>query len=263
MIMQLLHGDCLELMKDIPDGSIDAIICDPPYGITELEWDVIIPYDKLWEQYKRIIKENAPIILFSQMPFGAELIMSNRNMFRYEIIWHKTCPGGFANCNKMPMRSHENILVFYNKLPTYHPIKSKGTKYRRTGGQMGDRSMYKRITRGTKAYEGRFPTDVITYSNHNGALWGNTNKVVKHFTSKPVDLLKYLIKTYTNEGDLILDSCMGSGATGVAAVLTNRDFIGIEKNDEFFEMAQERIMKQYNHKVLERGDKNEPVERMD
>lgn len=257
--MQLFQGDCLEIMKKIPDGSVDAIICDPPYGITGFEWDVIIPYEPMWEQYKRVIKENAPIILFSQMPFGAELIMSNKEMFRYEIIWHKTCPGGFVNCNKMPMRSHENILVFYNKLPTYNPIKTKGKKYYRSSGPTIDRSMVRVRDRKVKSYEGRFPTDVITYSNHNGALWGDTNKVIKHFTSKPIDLLKYIIKTYTNEGDTVLDNCMGSGSTGVACVLTNREFIGIEKSQEYFEMAQERITKQYNHTNLQGGTQNEPT----
>ena len=231
--MKLLQGDCLELMKNIPDKSIDLILCDLPYGTTHNKWDTIIPFDKLWEQYKRIIKDNGAILLFSQMPFGASLIMSNPKMFRYEWIWEKNQAVGFLNAKKMPLRKHENILVFYKHLPTYNPqglikldepIQEEGSA-NRNGKNYGvaDKSFIRTHT--------NYPTDIITFSKDSGY----------HPTQKPVDLLEYLIKTYTNEGDTVLDNCMGSGSTGVACVNTNRDFIGMELNEEYFKIACERI----------------------
>ena len=231
--MKLLQGDCLELMKNIPDKSIDLILCDLPYGTTHNKWDTIIPFDKLWAQYKRIIKDNGAILLFSQMPFGASLIMSNPKMFRYEWIWEKNQAVGFLNAKKMPLRKHENILVFYKHLPTYNPqglikldepIQEEGSA-NRNGKNYGvaDKSFIRTHT--------NYPTDIITFSKDSGY----------HPTQKPVDLLEYLIKTYTNEGDTVLDNCMGSGSTGVACVNTNRDFIGMELNEEYFKIACERI----------------------
>ena len=231
--MELLNGDCLELMKDIPDKSIDLILCDLPYGTTHNKWDTIIPFDKLWAQYKRIIKDNGAILLFSQMPFGASLIMSNPKMFRYEWIWEKNQAVGFLNAKKMPLRKHENILVFYKHLPTYNPqglikldepIQEEGSATR-NGKNYGVAD--KSFIRTHKNY----PTDIITFSKDSGY----------HPTQKPVDLLEYLIKTYTNEGDTVLDNCMGSGSTGVACVNTNRDFIGMELNEEYFKIACGRI----------------------
>lgn len=231
--MELLNGDCLELMKNIPDKSIDMILCDLPYGTTHNKWDTIIPFDKLWAQYNRIIKDHGAIVLFSQMPFGASLIMSNPKMFRYEWIWEKNQAAGFLNAKKMPLRKHENILVFYKHLPTYNPqglikldkpIQEEGSA-NRNGKNYGvaDKSFIRTHT--------NYPTDIITFSKDAGY----------HPTQKPVDLLEYLIKTYTNEGDLVLDNCMGSGSTGVACVNTNRDFIGMELNEEYFKIACERI----------------------
>ena len=220
-------------MKDISDKSIDLILCDLPYGTTHNKWDTIIPFDKLWEQYNRIIKDNGAILLFSQMPFGASLIMSNPKMFRYEWIWEKNQAVGFLNAKKMPLRKHENILVFYKHLPTYNPqglikldepIQEAGSA-NRNGKNYGVAD--KSFIRTHKNY----PTDIITFSKDSGY----------HPTQKPVDLLEYLIKTYTNEGDLVLDNCMGSGSTGVACVNTNRDFIGMELNEEYFKIACERI----------------------
>ena len=231
--MELLNGDCLELMKNIPDKSIDMILCDLPYGTTHNKWDNVIPMKPLWEQYNRIIKDHGAIVLFSQMPFGASLIMSNPKMFRYEWIWEKNQAVGFLNAKKMPLRKHENILVFYKHLPTYNPqglikldepIQEAGS-VNRNGKNYGVAD--KSFIRTHKNY----PTDIITFSKDSGY----------HPTQKPVDLLEYLIKTYTNEGDLVLDNCMGSGSTGVACVNTNRDFIGMELNEEYFKIACERI----------------------
>ena len=220
-------------MKNIPDKSIDMILCDLPYGTTHNKWDNVIPMEPLWKQYNRIIKDHGAIVLFSQMPFGASLIMSNPKMFRYEWIWEKNQAVGFLNAKKMPLRKHENILVFYKHLPTYNPqglIKLDEPIYEegsanRNGKNYGvaDKSFIRTHT--------NYPTDIITFSKDSGY----------HPTQKPVDLLEYLIKTYTNEGDTVLDNCMGSGSTGVACVNTNRDFIGMELNEEYFKIACGRI----------------------
>lgn len=248
--MQLYNGDCLEFMKDIPDGSVDMILCDLPYGNTNAAWDKVIPFEPLWEQYKRIIKHNGAILLFAQQPFGAKLIVSNLKMFRYEIIWEKSSPGGFLNANKMPLRNHESIMVFYKKLPTYNPIKTIlppekggergkrriGSGYRPSGIYGADKG-HEWVEDGT-----RYPTDVVHFSNWNGVAYGNKDKAVKHPAQKPVPLLEYLIKTYTNEGDTVLDNCMGSGSTGVACINTGRNFIGIESNEDFYNIAQEQLL---------------------
>lgn len=230
--MTLLQGDCLELMKDIPDKSIDLILCDLPYGTTRNKWDAIIPFDKLWTQYNRIIKDNGAILLFSQMPFGANLIMSNPKMFRYEWIWEKDNATGFLNAKKMPLKIHENILVFYKHLPTYNPQMRTGFKpYKTVQGRHS--SNYGDYEQGhiTESNGERYPIDIIKFNKENGL----------HPTQKPVALLEYLVKTYTNEGDTVLDNCMGSGSTGVACKNTNREFIGIELDEKYFEIARNRL----------------------
>ncbi len=243
--MQLIHGDCLEKMKEIPDKSIDMVLCDPPYGVTKVKWDTVIPFEPLWEQYERIIKPNGAIVLFSTQPFTTDLICSNRKMFRYEIIWEKTQKTGFYNANKMPLKGHENILVFYKSLPTYNPQKYtvKRKDVGRVRNKKADRCvLYGHVEAQDWAETGqRYPHDVIHFSNWNGALFGKTEKATKHPTQKPVPVLEYLIKTYTNEGDTVLDNCMGSGSTGVACVNTGRDFIGIELDDKYFQIAEKRI----------------------
>ena len=229
--MILLQGDCLELMKDIPDKSIDLILCDLPYGTTQNKWDTVIPFDKLWAQYKRIIKDHGAILLFSQMPFGANLIMSNPKMFRYEWIWEKDNSTGFLQAKKMPLKKHENILVFYKHLPTYNPQMRQGFKpYTMESGRGS--SNYNAYSSVRTENDGtRYPIDMIKFNRDKGL----------HPTQKPVALLEYLIKTYTNEGDLVLDNCMGSGSTGVACKNTNREFIGMELDEKYFNIACERI----------------------
>lgn len=232
--MTLLQGDCLELMKDIPNKSIDLILCDLPYGTTQNKWDTVIPFDKLWAQYNRIIKDNGAILLFSQMPFGANLIMSNPKMFRYEWIWEKDNSTGFLNANKMPLKKHENILVFYKHLPTYNPQKTKGTPYTCKQGHGSSSWNYNEEQGGhTTINNGdRYPIDIIEFQRDKDGL---------HPTQKPVALLEYLIKTYTNEGDTVLDNCMGSGSTGMACKNTNREFIGMELDEKYFKVACERL----------------------
>ena len=233
-MVDLRCGDCLELMKDIPDKSIDMILCDLPYGTTKNKWDSIIPLDKLWEQYERIIKDTGAIVLFSQMPFTAELTHSNLKLFKYEWIWEKDNSTGFLNAKKMPLKIHENILMFYKKLPTYNPQMRTGFKpYKCKQGRHS--TNYGAYEQGhiTESNGERYPIDIIEFKKDSGL----------HPTQKPVALLEYLIKTYTNENDLVLDNCMGSGSTGVACKKLNRNFIGIELDEKYFEIAKERIEK--------------------
>ena len=236
----IYNMDCMEGMKNIPDGSIDMILCDLPYGTTENKWDVKLPLEPLWAEYKRVTKRNAAILLFSQMPFGAELIMSNRKMFRYEWILEKGCATGFLNAHKMPMRAHENILVFYESLPTYNPQMTRGGKPYTTWhlARNGSKTYGKKIDCQTVNTDGsRFPRDVIRFNAPNNI---STEKTI-HPTQKPVALCEYLIRTYTNEGETVLDNCMGSGTTAVAAINTGRRFIGFEKEKEYYDIALKRI----------------------
>ena len=233
---KLYQGNCLELMKDIPDKSIDMVLCDLPYGITSCKWDSIIPFDKLWEQYDRIIKMRGVIVLFGNEPFSSMLRLSNLKDYKYDWIWNKKIPSGMCNAKIQPMRQTENISVFIKGKSHYNPqmikretpIKGGGFKNSESGGTVG-----KDMKALHKIYNEKYPTTLITFDKiRKGSL---------HPTQKPVELCEYLIKTYTNEGDTILDNCMGSGTTGVAAVNLNRNFIGIELDEKYFEIAKERI----------------------
>lgn len=235
---KLLHGDCIELMANIPDKSIDMILCDLPYQRTQNQWDIMIPIDKLWEQYNRIVKDNGCIALFADGMFMAELMMSNKKMWKYNLIWEKTQPTGFLNAKKMPLRSHEEICIFYNKPPTYNPQKTSGhtRKISKAEHKVGCKSTTDYGEHGLTTYDSteRYPKSVWKFAK-------DIQKSALHPTQKPVALLEELIKTYTNEGDLVLDNCMGSGSTGVACLNTDRDFIGIELDEEYFKIAKNRI----------------------
>ncbi len=230
----LFQGDCLDIMPLIPDNSIDMILCDLPYGTTACKWDSIIDLDMLWEQYKRIIKDNGAIVLTASQPFTTKLISSNYEMFRYEWIWEKTLFSNFALVKKQPAKLHENILVFYKKQPIYNPQMQEGKPYtdkprKRTMGVIGDAIGMK------KAIENkgeRYPSSVQKYSNGNNGT--------QHPTQKPLELMKYLISTYSNENDMVLDNTMGSGTTCLAAKELNRKFIGIEKEPKYYEIACQR-----------------------
>lgn len=237
---KLLQGDCLQLMQNIEDKSVDLILCDLPYGTTQNRWDIVIPFDALWVQYKRIVKDNGAIVLFGSQPFTSMLVCSNLKMFKYEWIYEKTQPSGHLNAKRMPMKYHENILVFYKKQPTYNPIKTQGHKRKQSKGQIVEETgngCYGVQTGANYDSTERYPKSIQVFSN------GLMKQRSLHPTQKPVELLEYLIKTYTNENDLVLDNCMGSGSTGVAALNTNRNFIGIELDEQYFEIARRRIMK--------------------
>lgn len=240
MDIKLYQGDCLELMKNIPDKSIDMILCDLPYGTTRNRWDIVIPFEPLWKQYKRIIKENGIIVLFGSGMFTSDLMQSNRKMWKYNLIWEKTTSTGFLNAKRMPLRSHEDIIIFYNHQPTYNPQKTYGNKRKVSTAQqkINCKATENYGKHGLTTYDSteRYPKSVLEFKT-------DKQKSSLHPTQKPVSLLEYLIKTYTNEDNTVLDNCMGSGSTGVACVNTNRNFIGIELDENYFSIAKERIEK--------------------
>jgi len=241
--MKLLQGDCLELMKDIDDESIDLILCDLPYEITECEWDSVIPFEPMWKEYKRIIKEHGAIILTAYQPFTSKLIMSNLKMFKYEWIWNKIKPGNIFSAKTKPMQNHENVLVFGKSKTNYFPIMTDLHIKTTTKVYGNSKSQKAPVYNDERILKGKYPKTIITFSNAN-----QRNRI--HPTQKPVPLFEYLIKTYTNDGDLVLDNCMGSGTTGVACFHTNRDFIGMELNKEYYEIAKNRIKEAQKQKKL-------------
>lgn len=256
METKLIHGDCLVEMAKIPDKSIDMILCDLPYevlnkGNKNAQWDRMLPLDELWVQYKRIIKDNGAIVLFAQGMFTAHLMMSNPKMWRYNLIWDKVLTRGFLNARRMPLRSHEDIVVFYKELPTYNPQMTKGEPLHGRGSAYKNKELtnncYGQLGVTEESRKGstdKYPKSIIRQQKT------HPSKAV-HPTEKAVALLEYLIKTYTNDGDCVLDNTMGSGSTGVACVNTNRDFIGIELNEEYFKIAERRI----NDAVAEKESK--------
>ncbi|MCM1439594.1 MAG: site-specific DNA-methyltransferase [Roseburia sp.] len=234
--------DCLDGMGLIEDKTIDMILCDLPYGTTRNAWDSVIPFEKLWKQYERIIKDNGVIALFSAQPFTTDLINSNRKLFRYDLVWDKVLSSGFLNAHKMPLRTHETICIFYKKAPKYNPImetrgapREKGRKNDYTADGKTCYGDYKAVSNVNNEY---FPTSILTFSN------GNRNDGRIHSTQKPVSLCEYLIMTYTDVGDLVLDNCAGSCSTGIAAHKTGRKFIGFEIDKEYFEQSQRRLQQE-------------------
>ena len=233
---KLYQGDCLEVMKGIPDGSVDMVMTDPPYGTTACKWDSIIPFEPMWKQLKRVTKKNSAIVMTSSQPFTSALVMSNPKMFKYTWVWEKSKATGFLNAKKAPLRAHEDILVFYRSPPKYNPIMTEGGAYNkgvRKAQTKGD--VYNNFNQALITSEGhRYPRSVQYFKTAE-------SEGSYHKTQKPVALMEYLIKTYTDEGDTVLDFTMGSGTTGVACKNLNRDFIGIELDKGYFKIAQERI----------------------
>lgn len=234
-MIDLQRGDCLELLKSVPDSSIDLICADLPYGTTQCKWDTVIELNALWPELKRVTKERAAIILFAQTPFDKVLGSSNLPMLRYEWIWEKSNATGFFNANKMPLKAHENVLVFYKKLPTYNAQKTTGHKRRTAGRKEIGSEVYGKGIKKTK-YDSteRYPRSVQVFPS-------DKQRKSLHPTQKPEALLEYIVKTYSNEGDVVLDFCMGSGTAGAAAKKLNRRFIGFEKELKYFDIATARI----------------------
>lgn len=247
---ELFKGDCLELMKDIPDGSIDMILCDLPYGTTACKWDTVIPFEPLWEQYKRIIKVNGAIVLFGSEPFSTTLRYSSLKMFKYDWIWDKKSAGNVLSARYQPLKTHEIISVFSKGTHNYYPIFARGHADRTEEKPRAKKSdMFNGIKSGmfipsktNKPKDARYPKSILEVSKQ--ATECSNSKAI-HPTQKPVALLEYLIKTYTNEGETVLDNCMGSGSTGVACANTNRRFIGIELDAAYFNIAKDRIAEAY------------------
>jgi site-specific DNA-methyltransferase (adenine-specific) len=237
-MIDIKQGDCLELMKKLPDKYVDMILCDLPYGTTACKWDEIVPFEPLWKEYERIIKDNGAVVLFGSQPFTSKLIMSNIKMFKYEWIWEKDAGSNFATVKYMPMKEHENVLVFGKGKIKYFPIMQE-----RTGSRKGKKTTTIDSGRKDSVYgtqdglgklevgELRNPRSIQRFTRERGL----------HPTQKPVALLEYLIKTYTNENEIVLDNCMGSGSTGVACVNTKRRFIGYELDEKYFEIAKNRL----------------------
>ena len=234
MNIQLKLGDCIKLMNDIEDNSIDLILCDLPFQKTKNKWDKIIPFEELWKQYNRIIKENGAIILFGQGNFYIDLVNSNRSQFRYDLVWDKQLTTGFLNSNRQPLRRHEQIAVFYKKQPTYNPIFTQGQPLHGKGN--------------------KYKTSSI--KNHNYGDFKILEDYRKGNTEKPLELMQYLIKTYTNPGEKVLDNCMGSGTVGIACVNCKRSFIGIEISKNYYDIATARIYKKLFIKENFTNDKN-------
>jgi len=241
---EILLGDCFDLMSNIADKSVDLICADLPYGTTNCKWDSILPLDKLWQEYKRIIKDNGCILLFAQTPFDKVLGSSNLEWLKYEWIWEKTQATGFLNAKKMPMKAHENILVFYKNLPTYNPQKTFGhkpiNKYTKKADVQNKTELYGNVTQDVSGggETDRYPRSIQVFSSDK-----QKNKLdgTIHPTQKPLALIEYLIKTYTNEGDLVLDTFSGSGTVAEACQILNRKFLCIEKDEKYYKLSIERI----------------------
>lgn len=236
MGINLHQGDCLEVMAEFPDNSVDLICCDPPYGTTQCKWDTPIDLELLWGHYERVAKESAAILLFAQTPFDKVLGCSNLPLLKYELVWEKTHATGHLNAKKMPMKAHENILVFYRKLPTYNPQKTTGHQRKTSTKRNSATEVYGKQEFDELHYDStdRYPRSVLTFSS-------DKQLSALHPTQKPVPLLEWLIATYSNPSDVVLDNCMGSGTTGVAAKKLGRKFIGIEKDPTYFQIASKRI----------------------
>lgn len=241
----LYHADCFDIFNLISDKSIDAIIADLPYGVTNNKDDIRLPFDKLWQQYERIIKDNGVIILFGQGLFFIDLVNSNRNLFKYDLVWNKEIPSGFLNANRMPLRVHENIAVFYKKSPKYYPqfsegkpLHSKGHSYKNKEQKNENYGKFNNIDDNRKGSTQKFPKSIISFQKP------HPSKTL-HRTEKSIEMLEWLIKTYTDENDVVLDNVMGSCTTGIACLKLNRKFIGIEKNDTYYNISVKRM---FNYK---------------
>lgn len=240
-MITLYNDNCLNVMPSIEDKSIDMICCDLPYGATQNKDDIVIPFKPLWEQYERIIKDNGVIVLFGQGLFYVDLVNSNRKLFRYDLVWDKVLTSGFLNARRMPLRQHEQIAIFYKKLPTYNPqftegkpLHGKGTSYKNKELKNQNYGYFEATDDLRKGSTEKYPTSILKFAKPHPSI-------AKHRTEKSIECLEWLIKTYTNEGETVLDNCMGAGSCGIACQKCNRNFIGIELDTHYFEIASRRI----------------------
>lgn len=233
--LRLYNSDCLIGMSRVGTGTVDLILCDLPYGTTNCAWDTVIPFDPLWGQYRRILKPRGALVLMAAQPFATDLINSQRKLFRYDWVWEKTSPVGHANSHRMPLRAHELALVFYQRLPVYNPqglvALEKPVRRKVSGRRSGD--VYGNLSRAHEQHYTNYPRSIIRFSNRSERRY--------HPTQKPVDLMEYFVRTYTNEGALVMDNCMGSGSTALACLRSGRRFVGFEKDAEIFATATARI----------------------
>ncbi len=250
---QVIHADCLDIMRGMPDKSIDMILCDLPYGTTACSWDITIPFEPLWEQYKRIIKNNSAIVLFGSQPFTTDLINSNRKWFKYEWIWNKLSGANFLMAKKMPLKYHENILIFYNNQPVYNP--QMGKKLNENVRPIINKNKYKNnITNQKVIYDKNYdnyknyPSSIIEINCKNKEC-NSLNRI--HPTQKPVELFAYLIKTYTNENDIVLDNCAGVGTTAIACLKMGRRYICIEKEKKYIDIINQRIDQYHDGNIVD------------
>ncbi|WP_447838242.1 DNA-methyltransferase [Aeromonas salmonicida] len=233
--MKLLHGDCLSLLLSLPDNSIDMVLADPPYGTTQCKWDSVIDLSAMWRELERVCKPNAAIVMTAAQPFTAQLVCSNIGMFKYEIIWEKGNATGFLNAKKQPLRAHESVLVFYRQQPTYNPQMTSGHARKTSKRKTVNSECYgKALALSEYDSTERYPRSVQFFSS-------DKQRGSYHATQKPVALMEWLLQSFSNPGDVVLDFCMGSGTTGVGCINTGREFIGMEMDAEIFEVAQARI----------------------
>ena len=243
MINEVHQGDCLEILKQVPDGSVDMVLCDLPYGTTRCKWDTIIPFEPLWDEYRRVAKKNAAIVLTAAQPFTSVLIASNLKEFKYNWVWEKSKATGYLNAKKMPMRAHEDVCVFYRKPPTHNPQMWESTPYNKGSAHRPTEVYGKQKEVLVKNDTGlRYPRTVQYFKT------AESEGKVYHPTQKPISLFRYLIETYTNEGEVVLDSCLGAGTTALAALSCNRNFIGMELAEEYVKISRDRI-KEYKIKL--------------
>lgn len=235
--IRMYNSDCLVGMSRIETGTVDLVLCDLPYGTTKCQWDRVLPFGPLWEQYRRVLKPRGALALFAAQPFATDLINSARKLFRYDLVWEKGTAVGHANANRMPMRSHELVLVFYQRLPKYHPqglVPLEKPVVRRASGKRAG-GVYGGMKNASVQRFTNYPRSVLNFASRGKRL---------HPTQKPVELLEYLVRTYTDPGDLVLDNCMGSGSTAVAAMRAGRRFVGFETDPEYFDIARHRVAEQ-------------------
>jgi site-specific DNA-methyltransferase (adenine-specific) len=246
---KIILGDCFDEMSKMPKGSVDMILCDLPYGTTQNKYDVVLPFDKLWKDYERIIKDNGAIVLFGQGLFFVDLVNSNRKLFRYDLVWDKQLTTGFLNANRMPLRVHENIAVFYKKLPTYNPqytkgkpLHSKGVSYISKEHKNQNYGKFEMTDDSSAGSTQKHPKSIISYQKPHPSI-------AQHRTEKSVEMTEWLIKTYSNENDIILDNCIGSGTTAIAAIRTKRNYIGIDNDENYYNITINRIEEENKKKI--------------